>query len=44
MSDLPEIFKKLETYTEEQQQIVGDWIQNNPSCSMQQLVAFVNSV
>ena len=41
-SEIPEAF--LQEQTEEQQQEVRTWLEANPSCSCQDLVAFVNSV
>tara|TARA_B110000902_G_C14094044_1_gene508030 strand:- start:688 stop:822 length:135 start_codon:yes stop_codon:yes gene_type:complete len=44
MSERPEIFKQIEALTDEQQQTILTWILDNPSNSMQQFVAFVNSI
>jgi hypothetical protein len=43
MSQIPEAFMR-EDLTEEQQQTIITWLQNNPGCPLQDLVAFINSV
>ena len=43
MSQIPEAFMR-EDLTEEQGQTIKTWIEANPNCSCQDLVAFINSV
>lgn len=44
MNQIPPVFQQINELTEEKQQTVITWMQDNPGNSLQQLEAFVSSL
>jgi hypothetical protein len=44
MSQIPPVFQQINELTEEQQQTVKTWSEDNPGCTLHQLMDFVNSL